>query len=104
MKSIIKLIAVMLCVVIGALSFAACEKTDVTPSSSETQSGDLASSDTNSKENEMNVTKPESVMFDNDLNTFWKPTQRPKRREAPKHHVFKASRKSRDKNTTCTEF
>lgn len=74
MKSIIKLIAVMLCVVIGALSFAACEKTDVTPSSSETQSGDLASSDTNSKENEMNVTKPESVMFDNDLNTFWKPS------------------------------
>ena len=69
MKSIIRLIAVMLCVTLGALSFAACNGNEV----SDDTSSSASSPAENNSPNAQNTVKPEVVMFDNDINTFWSP-------------------------------
>lgn len=74
MKNLIRIIAVLLCVAICSLSFAACDK-DTTSSdqSADNSSAELTSSDTSSKGDEADLTKPEQVMFDNKDDTYWKP-------------------------------
>ncbi len=74
MKSILRFIAVLLCVAICTLSFAACNKDNTeSDQSADNSSAELTSSDTSSKGDEAAAVKPEQVMFDNNEETYWKP-------------------------------
>ena len=74
MKNIVRLIAVLICVIISVLSFSACGDKEVSSDASSGASSAVDSStDTSSKGEAVDMDKPEAVMFDNDLNTYWKP-------------------------------
>ncbi len=68
MKSLIKSIALMLCICIGIVSIAGCKGSDKNDSSSK-----VDTSNTNSSPEKEDGTHPADVMFDNNNETLWVP-------------------------------
>ena len=74
MKSFTKLIALMLCVCMGVASFAGCK--EPVNNSSDANSQTNNSQTDNSSPSKEDRTHPADVMFDNNLETYWKPSNK----------------------------